>query len=80
VNDILGFILFLFAFYFIFLIFLYLIFGFILLFLILDLDKEYNMMLHVIVIQVTRCDGGMIPVTVIVTQLCDIKKNIKDLE
>ena len=34
-------------------------------------------MLHVIVIQVTRCDGGMTPVTVTVTKLCNIEKNAK---
>jgi len=35
------------------------------------------MMLYVMVIQVIRCDRGMIPVTVTVTQLYDTKKNIK---
>jgi len=34
-------------------------------------------MLHVIVTQVTKCDEGMIPVIVTVTQSYDTEKNIE---
>ena len=41
----------------------FLYFFLILLFFILDLDKRYNVMLHVIIIQVTKHDKDMISVT-----------------
>ena len=55
-NDGLGFISFPFSFYFIFLIFLYFILSLILLFFILGLDKRCNIMLYVIITQVTKDD------------------------
>jgi len=65
---------FIFIFHFLFI--LILVFFFI--FIILNLDKECDMILHMIIIQVTKCDRGMIQVIVIGhTQSHNIKKDIK---
>ena len=73
-NDRLDFISFSFSFYFIFLIF---ILNFILLFLILDLGKKYDIMSYVIITQVTKYDGDITSVKVIVIQSCNTEKNIE---
>ena len=62
-NDKLDFILFLFLFYFYFLIFLYFIFEFLFFFFILDLGKRHDVMLLVMVTQVTKHNTGIIPIT-----------------
>ena len=63
VNDELGFYSSV-SFIFLFCFFFYFILGLSFFFFILDLSKEYDVMLYIMITQVTKCDRSMISVTV----------------